>query len=121
MPAKMPTVKPSKHPPSLFPPLPSRLSTVPSPPPCDPPSSFFPVAVADAALPAIVVVWMTLSEVGDARRSVGWATSVASDARLLSKEEGIGEEDSSQYTCRVVMEAEAAGQLEATQVRRGER
>ena len=79
------------------------------------------MAVADAALPAIVEVWITWSDVGDAKRSVGWATSVASDVRLLSKEEGIGEEDSWQYTCRVAMEAEAAGQLEATQVMRGER
>lgn len=83
----MPTVNPSKHPPSLFRPPPSRSSTVPSPPPCPPPLSFFAVAVGDTALPATVEVLMTLSEVEGARRSVGCATSVVRESTLLRMEE----------------------------------
>lgn len=102
MPASIPTVNPSKHPPSLFLPPPCRSSTVPSPPPWPPPSSLFAVAVAvvvavgvavvvaDTALPITVVVLMTEREVEDARR-VGWATSVAMDSTLLDWEVGNGQ------------------------------
>lgn len=103
MPASIPTVNPSKHPPSFFLPPPSRSSTVPSPPPWPPPSSLFAVdvgvgvgvdvgvavVVADAALPVMVLI--PVGEVGDARRRVGWATSVAMDSTLLSWEVEIGQ------------------------------
>ena len=117
----MPTVNPSKHPPSLFPPPPCKSSTVPSPPPWPPPLSFFFVAVGDTALLATVEVLITMSVVEGARRSVGCATSVVIESKLSRMEVLIGEEESRQASCRGVKEAEAAGHFEAMQVRREER
>lgn len=78
IPANIPTVKPSKHPLSLFIPPPSRFSTVPSP---------FPFFVAAAALVAtgatVEECWVTVIElVGIARRMVSWVIPVVGTALM---------------------------------------